>query len=648
MSLQSSTKLSFFDSREHASLQEEREALLSGLKPPSQSEIKLAWNGLLDHYAETLKQQVNRKIQKKLFKRKQRLDPNQKNAILPVDLEDNELRGDIILKEIRRTLRLLTTLTKHQLHFSELYIQTLIPFIYGADYNNNELRIKLENQLEELNQFALISCPRRFGKTLFTAWMCAVLLFCVPSIRITVFSPGKRQSGYFMQKIRDFVAQLMAYFPTAEYERGQNNVEIMAIRINGCVASVKGLPAKEDTTRGTDGDLIIIEEAAAMKASFFKATILPIGGVGLTAVIGISTVQGVNKEGQENWYSLIMDIRRPNGKSYFSLFQFYLACEKCIDAGIADDCTHKHGELPEWHTTEKQHLLKLIYTKLDDLAMYKQEIQGVSTNSSNSAFNKQNIVKLFSREQNPIYKVPDENIPICFVMIDVALGGSKSDTGVVSAFPNEGHLVICGIDSIPVDKKDVFSYERIVLSHIRSIRKLPKLQDCKLVIFIENNTSGPARNLNNIIMDEIDDVVIPNINNYEISEVHLHEKKKRKIDSEAFGVKTSGEVLQAMRDEMNKALARQSIDFYQHIVTEYNAKPNSIAFDPTSETLQKMKKQMLDYMTITKVPKGDNAMFQKIIYTFSAKERGPNDLCICIQLLWFHANRWIDQQQIST
>jgi hypothetical protein len=279
-----------------------------------------------------------------------------------------------------------------------------------------------------------------------------------------------------------------------EFEIVKNNVEEFIIATpDGDKRSVLALPAKEETTRGVGGTCIICEEAAVMPPKFFVDVVLPVTGPELVSCICISTVKGTNAEGQSNWYSKLMDLTQPDGKSFFNVFQFHLACEKCIKENKAASCTHKLHELPWWQDPSKQMMLRHIMEQLGYGDSAAQELQGVATSNLNTVFPKDKILKLFNHNITTLMKPSDltEDVMVVFVAIDVSLGGDKSRTSLMSLFPYQGQMMIQGGESIPVKLSE--DYRDIIIQHVKHLRTLPKLHHAKVVICLENNTVGVAR-----------------------------------------------------------------------------------------------------------------------------------------------------------
>lgn len=98
------------------------------------------------------------------------------------------------------------------------------------------------------------------------------------------------------------------------------------------------------TTKGTGGDVIILEEAAYVNSSFFYETIAPLLCIGNACFIAISTLTS-----EMNFYTkLISKIDPLTSLPVFKSIQIQLACEACIDAEKAHECMHMQHLIPRW------------------------------------------------------------------------------------------------------------------------------------------------------------------------------------------------------------------------------------------------------------------------------------------------------------
>ncbi len=109
------------------------------------------------------------------------------------------------------------------------------------------------------------------------------------------------------------------------------------------------------TTKGTGGDIIVLEEAAYVDPGFFYETVAPLMIVGTTTLIGISTLTS-----EINFYTRLIRLKdKSTGLPLFSVMQIELACAKCREDGKAIDCVHLLHLVPRWQSSERHRKLKV-------------------------------------------------------------------------------------------------------------------------------------------------------------------------------------------------------------------------------------------------------------------------------------------------
>ena len=88
------------------------------------------------------------------------------------------------------------------------------------------------------------------------------------------------------------------------------------------------------TTKGTGGDVLILEEAAYCDEGFFYETVAPILSVGTASLVAISTLTS-----EINFYTRLIKMRDPStGRPLFTTRCIELVCEKCKEDGKTVDC----------------------------------------------------------------------------------------------------------------------------------------------------------------------------------------------------------------------------------------------------------------------------------------------------------------------
>lgn len=124
-------------------------------------------------------------------------------------LVDTECTGDRILESI---LTILDSYNYERTPIQKLwhwwYLQAILPFIYGEEWEAVAYRVLREHGLEKIRSEVLAMAPRRMGKTISIAMLVAAVITCVPGIRVAVFSTGRRASTFLTQETMRFVSQI--------------------------------------------------------------------------------------------------------------------------------------------------------------------------------------------------------------------------------------------------------------------------------------------------------------------------------------------------------------------------------------------------------------------------------------------------------
>ena len=99
--------------------------------------------------------------------------------------------------------------------------------------------------------------------------------------------------------------------------------------------------AQIGTTKGTGGDVLILEEAAYCDEGFFYETVAPILSVGTASLVAISTLTS-----EINFYTRLIKMRDPStGRPLFTTRCIELVCEKCKEEGKSQDCVSARPRL---------------------------------------------------------------------------------------------------------------------------------------------------------------------------------------------------------------------------------------------------------------------------------------------------------------
>ena len=110
------------------------------------------------------------------------------------------------------------------------------------------------------------------------------------------------------------------------------------------------------TTKGTGGDVLILEEAAYCDEGFFYETVAPILSVGSASLVAISTLTS-----EINFYPRLIKMRDPaTGRPLFVTRSIELCCEKCKEDGKSHECVHMLHLVPSWQSQERHRKLHVM------------------------------------------------------------------------------------------------------------------------------------------------------------------------------------------------------------------------------------------------------------------------------------------------
>lgn len=186
-----------------------------------------------------------------------------------------------------------------------------------------------------------------------------------------------------------------------------------------------------DTTKGTGGDILILEEAAYVEQGFFYETVAPLMIVGNTTLIGISTLTS-----EINFYTRLMRMRdKATGLPMFTCLSIQLACAKCKDEGKAAECVHLLHLVPRWQSSERHRRLKTVMQDRPDLI--QSELSGLAFDSLQTVFRPADIETMLTQP------CPDPVLnDLIYIFIDPAAGGPGSDYALISFQRTKGLITV--------------------------------------------------------------------------------------------------------------------------------------------------------------------------------------------------------------
>lgn len=107
-------------------------------------------------------------------------------------------RGHRIMEEIEKNFAkvyLVWTPTRDQRIVHEQIKAAVAKYVFGESFYSNELKIKKRYGFDTTKSAIALTAPRRFGKTLALAMVCAVLFMSIPNFEITIVAQGGRSAG---------------------------------------------------------------------------------------------------------------------------------------------------------------------------------------------------------------------------------------------------------------------------------------------------------------------------------------------------------------------------------------------------------------------------------------------------------------------
>jgi hypothetical protein len=189
------------------------------------------------------------------------------------------------------------------------------------------------------------------------------------------------------------------------------------------------------TTKGTGGDIIILEEDAQVDPAFFYETVAPLLIVKNTCMLAISTLTS-----EINFYTRLIQMKdKTTQLDLFNVKKIELVCAKCKEDGKAAECVHMLHMVPRWQSSDKHVKLKTVMEDRPDLI--ESELSGMAFNSLQQVFKSSDLDIMFSQPP-PIYALNHE----IHLIIDPAAGGPQSDYAMLSLQRSKGLITVCFIN----------------------------------------------------------------------------------------------------------------------------------------------------------------------------------------------------------
>ncbi len=556
----------------------------------------------------------------------------------------NEVEGDIILRRFRN-LSSKRYLNKHQQIILQLFIESNLENIYGDDYKDNEIRIKKEHRIKKTRPFALVGCPRRYGKTFIIAWFVACALVTFKNIRVAIFAPALKQCQFFIRYVRQFLTYIRQLGTDVKMPGDSKlDIEVESPYYNGVMNSVISLSCNADTSRGVGANIIIADEVSYIVEAYLLSVIFPLLTVERTSFAGISTVNG-----EDNHFYRLLAMHDPDDdNSPLQVYQFYASCFKCRRSGVATACRHLVKEQPRWITSDRKADVFKMYDALGGGEMADQELSGIVKQKHLNAFESSWVDSMF--DEHNIYKgaeiaewIARKPGTMLFSAIDPT-GGGGSDLSIVTAIYERGRCTILGAESIAATRpSDCFKQ---IIKHYETIRKIPIFRDSPLYVWVEGNMLWQYNEITDMLAAKVPlcfimDKTYSDASSSVISANH----KANGVKGQMTNATTKQEMWRVAKDH----LMDDRVGFYEDMVTVHHPMPLNKSISAVNAIRQMFKMQLMNFYIIVKRTPDPTTGRNSITFSGkTGKTQGRDDIAMAFMILVDAICRFIATNQERT
>ena len=518
------------------------------------------------------------------------------------------VEGDEILQNSRRILWK-SDLNIHQLTLSEIYTQANIENIYRRDFKENEVRIKLENNISEFRPYAFVSMPRRNGKTYGTSAYVAAALVFYRNFHVKIFAPTLKQTEIF----RDMVLAHLYNFMEAgvEFEIVRKNPRGLSVRPKGSIEinTLVCLPTTVNTVRGVGANMIVADELSFISNNFVLKMLLPLLTVNKTSLAGISTADGA-----DNHFFKFLSMHNPNDPTCpVNAYQFFDACFECRVKKIHNTCKHLLNEKPTWISEERSTNVKKMYKALGGEELCDQEIGGLIQKTKRNAFNTDMINDLFGESNIITESWFTKDVEDVYSFIDPT-GGGASDLAIITAVYENGNFIFVGIELIHGTRPSDCFYE--ILQHYKTIKSMKLFKNSNLRVTIEGNTPWSFNDIADLLLaSNIEKLHIMDGSSMSVASTVLGSTQR--LDDNVKKPETRDHTKAEMYIQFSEHLKQRRIKFINTLVTIKHPRadePEKSARDLVRDIL---RKQFDNYCVV--VQESMNVAFHPAKITFSGK-----------------------------
>lgn len=347
-----------------------------------------------------------------------------------------------------RYLRLQQTLnsmgvvrSSRQRKIHETFIMATIHHLWGNEWESCKVQVMRKLKMTKRKEQAMCVAPRREGKSWLMMMLCLAFALVVAGMTQALMAPSKRACKAdiaillgFLSKIPGGASRLVSHSEellTLSAADVANEEVQMAMKMapsrfkmtrkdaqmSGNHSTIQIFPSNERTSRGYTAKITYMEEAAFMNASYFDKVILHQAvGVEGNSLLAISS-----PDDEYNYYSELVDLKDAHGEPLFYVVILGMACQDCINKGIAEKCIHKLDELAAWKSVERYMMVSQVLSRKKDIMMREQ--QGLMVGKRQPYFEALYIRLLFERALYAFQNAPH----VLHMSMDPSGGGTLSN-----------------------------------------------------------------------------------------------------------------------------------------------------------------------------------------------------------------------------
>lgn len=346
--------------------------------------------------------------------------------------EDYLLEGDIIYTKLVNLLdsiqigqigKFRRSAAQRDIH--NLLLQSVMPFIYGREWEQRKEAILKEKNLTKINRFIMISLARRHGKTVSLSWFIACFITVVQrDVKIALFAQKQFIANKFIEWIVTFLKKIPGAYERSDISISDSKPSTIKFKWSSDPKEDKTIitayPTSGDSNRGITFDLVFFDELAFTPLGTLVTVIIPCLRVMNTVFCGISSP---SSDG-DNFFNRMCKMKDKYGDPLFATYIRENRCDKCDHLA---KCIHLNEPDPDWLDNCSDQL-KVFY----ELAphMYESEIKGVISTVQTNLFDGNKV----DESLNTVYNSVGETIDFIGIYFDPGAGGSTSNSALCTVF----------------------------------------------------------------------------------------------------------------------------------------------------------------------------------------------------------------------